>query len=442
MHNPRTRTVRTTRFALCTVLIAGAFAATVARVSAQYDSVAQGRAKKMLEVLRNEIKKSYYDPEFRGIDVDAHFKKAAEKLARATNWGQANGTIAQALLDFNDSHLYFVPPARAARASYGWTPLIVGDRCYVSAVRPGGPAAAVGLKAGDQVLAIQGVGPTRAELWKMTYFFYTLSPGLVMHMSVKSPAGESRLIDVQPKITPKRRTVDLWSELDVAELLRGLEDEDESNRFLKLGGAVAWQMPAFDGDPDEFDRMLDEMVKGTGLILDLRGNGGGSRDLLERLVGKFFDHDVKIADVKGRKESKPSVAKKRRGAPFTGKIVVLIDSGSGSAAEVFARVIQLEKRGVVIGDRSMGAVMQAEFFDESMGGDSVILYGASITNANLIMADGKSLENVGVTPDEVVLPTPEDLAGGRDPALARAAEIVGEKLDAASAGKMFPIRWR
>jgi hypothetical protein len=56
-------------------------------------------------------------------------------------------------------------------------------------------------------------------------------------------------------------------------------------------------------------------------------------------------------------------------------------------------------------------------------------------------ADGKSLEGKGVTPDVTVLPTGADLAAGLDPALAKAAELAGIKLDAAAAGKLFPFEW-
>ena len=82
--------------------------------------------------------------------------------------------------------------------------------------------------------------------------------------------------------------------------------------------------------------------------------------------------------------------------------MVLIDSESASAAEIFARVVQIEKRAVVVGDRSSGKVMEArhEFF--SAGNYSPFTAGMSVTVADVHLADGKSLENVGVVPDVTV----------------------------------------
>jgi C-terminal processing protease CtpA/Prc len=71
------------------------------------------------------------------------------------------------------------------------------------------------------------------------------------------------------------------------------------------------------------------------------------------------------------------------------------------------------------------------------GIDKEIYYGASITNADVIMSDGKSIEHVGVTPDETILPTAEDISKGRDPVLSRALQILGVQIPPEVAGKIF-----
>ena len=56
----------------------------------------------------------------------------------------------------------------------------------------------------------------------------------------------------------------------------------------------------------------------------------------------------------------------------------------------------MEKRATIIGDHSSGAVMVSKGYPHQLGADTVVFYSASITDADLIMADGKSLEHVGV----------------------------------------------
>src|SRR5262249_18920895 len=231
----------------------------------------------------------------------------------------------------------------------------------------------------------------------------------------------------------------------INDMVREAEDEDRLNRqrFVEAGDKLLiWKMPNFAIDEGEVDVMMGKARKREALILDLRGNPGGYVKTLEWVAGYFFDKEIKIADLKGRKEMKPQISKPHGDRNFKGKLVVLVDSKSGSAAEIFARVIQLEKRGAVIGDRTAGAVMQSRTFDHQIGMDTVIFYGVSVTNADGIMSDRQSLEGGGGAPHELLVPTPADLAAKRDPVLARAAAIAGLELPPDKAGAMFPVEWR
>ncbi len=412
---------------------------------AQLSGFDRNRAKDMLNVISKQIEKSYYDPELRGIELDAKVDAAKEKIDKATSLGQAFGIIAQVLLDFNDSHTNFIPPSRAVKFEYGWKMMMVGDKCYVYAVKPKSDAHKQGLKAGDLILSVNGFSPTRKELWKMNYFYYALNPQSQIKLVVQSPGEKPEEIVAKTKITKLPRMLNLDNSIDVNEILRELNDDNETldHRFIKTNNITVWKMPTFSFDPNQVGNIFGTHIKSnSGLILDLRGNGGGYIKTLEKMVGFMFDKDTKIADVKSRDKAEEVIGETVGDNSYKGKLVVLIDSRSGSAAEMFARLVQIEKRGVVLGDTSAGAVMQSRFHSFTMGTSTQIAYGASITDADVITTDGKSLENVGVTPDEMILPTGEDLANEKDPVMARAMEILGVKISPAETGAFFPIYWQ
>jgi C-terminal processing protease CtpA/Prc len=403
------------------------------------------RGKMMLNVIKDDLKKNYYDNKYHGMDIETRFNIAEGKIDEVQSIGQIFGIIAQVLLDLNDSHAFFIPPQRSDRAEYGIQMQMIGDKCYVVAVKPGSDAEAKGIKVGDLVHSVSGFKPSRDLMWKIKYLFYSLRPQPGLRIALQSPGAEPRHLDTMAKIVRGQVILNLTNTVNISQAIREAEEEDKLNRhrYIEMGtDAFIWKMPGFDLTEQDIDVMLDKVKKHKALILDLRGNGGGAEETLKRLVANVFDKEVKIADLEGRKEMKPVLAKPRSEKPYSGKIIVLIDSESGSAAELFARIMQLEKRGTVIGDRSAGAVMRSRIYSHQTGLDTIVLYAASITEANVIMADGKSLEKVGVTPDEGMLPTAEDLAAKRDPVLTRAAELAGIKLDAEKAGKMFPIEWK
>lgn len=405
------------------------------------------RGQLMLRVIKDDLKKNYYDEKYHGMDVDVRFKTASDKIKEASSLGQVFGIIAQALLDLNDSHTFFVPPSLSARFEYGWQVQMVGDNAYVVAVKPGSDAEAKGLDLGDRIVGVDGVTLTRKNLWIFKYLYNALRPQPGMRLKVIKPDSKEQELVVMAKVVRGKRILNLTftdSGTDYFDLIR--EGENSSrlhrHRYVDLGSAFIWRMPQFDMSEAEVDSFVDRFRHGKSLLLDLRGNGGGYIDTLHRLVENLFDRDIKVYDAQRRKDKKPITAKSRGSEAFSGKLVVLIDSGSGSCAELFARIVQLEKRGVVIGDVSAGAVMQSKSHDHELGTDTIVPYGVSITDADLIMTDGKSLEGIGVIPDETKLPTAADLAAKRDPVLAYAASLLGISLSSEKAGAMFPIEWK
>ena len=246
------------------------------------------------------------------------------------------------------------------------------------------------------------------------------------------------------KIDMGKRFVDLTHGEDIWDILRQAENGTEIHRFADTPDKTVfiWNVPSFMTEESELKRIAGRLTQYKSVVIDLRGNSGGYEDSLKCLVGFFFDHDVTIGQPTGRaKNMKPMIAKTQGPNVFTGKVVVIVDSDSGSAAELFARVIQLEKRGVVIGDRTAGAVMQSRFYTRQTAGEYVVLYGISITETELIMADGGNLENEGVAPDVTALTSGADLAAGRDPVLSRAVLLAGGVITPADAGKLFPYKW-
>ncbi len=427
---------------LLTALTLGAFLGVRDASAQELTKLDRDNARMILKATREDLVKYYYDPSLRGMDVEATFTAADAEITKASTHAELFKAIARPLKALKDSHTFFVPPAWAAKLEFGWNIQMIGDACYVVAIQPGSNAEAKGLKRGDLVLSVDGQEPSRAYLWDILVTDRLLEPHGSSLLAVRPPGGDVREVIVRTKVTPQKR---VWtSSTGLADLIREVEDRRylERHRFHEIGAdLLIWKMPQFDLSREEVGRILKKAAKHHAMILDLRGNPGGSVETLQYMVGGLVDKRVTVNEVKAREETSPVVSL-RPSSTFTGTLVVLIDSESGSAAEVFARVMQLNNRAKVIGDRSSGKVMMSRFFQRQVGIKTVMSFGSSITVADVTMQDGKSLEGTGVTPDEVLLPTADDLASNRDPVMSRAASICGVNLDATVAGSLFPIEWK
>lgn len=399
------------------------------------------QAKAMLDMVRDDLEEYYYDPTYHGLAIDEAFETARAEIDEATSHSQMYVAIARPLLSLEDSHTYFLPPAWAAKIEFGWQPQMIGSRCFVTAVEPGSEADAAGLMKGDEVLSVEGLKPSRGQMFMISYFHRLLEPRRSTMLVVRSPGGKSRTLIVPTKVTPQKR---LWTRsADMADAIRELKEQAHLGRHRILTFAedlAIWKMTSFNLEASDIKRQMRKLRDFPAMILDMRGNPGGAVETLQHLIGAFTGSPIKIGDEVDREKTSP-LRSKKNSKPFQGKLVVLIDSDSGSAAELFARVMQLEERATVLGDQSAGDVMISRYYSHRSGTGTALYFGTSITQGDIIMTDGKSLEHVGVMPDELILPTAEDLAADRDPVMARAVALCDLEMDAEYAGGLFPAEW-
>ena len=134
----------------------------------------------------------------------------------------------------------------------------------------------------------------------------------------------------------------------------------------------------------------------TGYVLDLRNNPGG---LLTQAINitDFFLDDGEIVSTKGRKIPETRKFFARKGDETKGKpVIVLINNGSASASEIFAGALKDHKRAIIIGENSYGKGSVQSIIPLQNGG------GMRLTISKYYLPSGKSISEVGVTPDILV----------------------------------------
>jgi len=396
----------------------------------------------MLSEIKEALKEHYYDPTFHGINIDDRFRTAQERIKGLDSNAQIFRVIAQAVLDLEDSHTIFIPPSHYNRTEYGFSFQMVGNVCHIVNVKHGIDAEAQGLKDGDVVASVANIIPTRNTLWTLQYLLYTLQPEAAVKVILRGADGSPRAVLVKSRIlTPAEQEREREQRAKLEKSLPELKSTPfkchEVNNDL-----IACKLYTFMIEPKVVDKMMKEVSAHKKLILDLRGNGGGAIETEAHLIGYFFDHDVKIGTEIRKNKRKDRFAKSRGDRVFTGQLLVLVDSNSASASEVFARVVQIEKRGKIIGDVTAGQVMEAMFLNLTSvrGIATVSLFGLEVTIADLVMSDGQRLEGAGVIPDKAVGPTSFALAKKTDQVLAYAISEFGVRLSAKDAGKYYFVR--
>ena len=272
---------------------------------------------------------------------------------------------------------------------------------YLTDVFQSSPAAAAGLKPGDIITAIDGVPPISGG---------QPSGGL---LSLLVPtAGTSFALTMERPATGMSWTVSMS--------VRKLATPVITSRMLASGIAYV-RLYTFSADSagQVFRAVRDSAQSAPlkGIILDLRNNPGGYVDQASELLSAFAHHQVISYLVDGRGQR--TAAWTDDSVPLLHlPLAVLIDAGSASSSELVADAVKDLHAGIVVGQRSAGALAQAEFFALNDGG------GMEITEDRVLGARAEIVDGVGITPDASVVASPLDLSTGHDPVIDRAVEAL------------------
>jgi carboxyl-terminal processing protease len=261
------------------------------------------------------------------------------------------------------------------------------------------PAARAGLKPGELIVAVDGRGLAHLNTDAAVALIKGL-PGTDVELGIASPRGAHATPAVTRTIKITRATV---SEPVVA-------SETHSAKGVKLGVvALATFSPGAHGEVREaVERELRAGAKG--IVLDLRGNGGG---LVEeaQLIASIFIQKGTIVTTRGRTQPTDKLVAIGDAISPTIPMVVIVDSGTASAAEIVTAALQDHRRATVVGVHTFGKGVFQEEEPLSNGGALDITVGEYFTPNGRNLGGGGIRQGAGVDP-EVAVPNGVDTSHG------------------------------
>jgi carboxyl-terminal processing protease len=325
----------------------------------------------------------------------------------------------------NNGHTRFYDPFFSQLPSLGFTLRYLDNQWLIT------NAAIPGMRVGDAVQEIEG---KPVEDWNMDLQAY--ATGSSQSRALQFGDWNSIFPPLLSLLLPERCTItyeDARSSTHTLELNRtGVEAKPAAAveaRWLEPGLAYL-KVPSFLTPEFEARALacLSEFITATCLIVDVRGNGGGNtpRALLRALMNQPYRWWAEIGpqekdrlanpnrpdqETSGGMIPQPPVNFRQtdpQADAYPGKLIILVDRATWSAAEDFVMPFKDNQRAVIIGETSGGSTGQPYFHSFENG----MLF--SIGARRVYWPDGAPFEGLGVQPDITISPRREDLYGGRD----------------------------
>lgn len=249
------------------------------------------------------------------------------------------------------------------------------------------PAYKAGIQAGDQILKIEGESTKNLTLMECV-------------KRLRGPKGSKVTITIMREGFPKPRDITLIRDVIPIRSVR-YEILDKHYGYVRISQFQEKTSSEFDKAVKELEAAAQGGLKG--LILDLRNNPGGLLDQAVKIADRFIESGL-IVSVEGRKEeSKMKFNAQRQEDDLTKyPLVVLVNGGSASGAEIVAGAIQDHGRGILLGTQTFGKGSVQTIFSLKDGS------GLRLTTARYYTPSGRSIQAKGIVPDIIVKPAPPE----------------------------------
>jgi carboxyl-terminal processing protease len=391
------------------------------------------------------VRDKHWDPNLNGVDWQSVHDELRPKVEKAATTDEARGVMSEMLHRLKQTHFGIVPgeayqeldpkgvgePDSPVEGDPGIDLRLVDGHTLVTFVTPQSPAAAAGVKPGWEILQIDGKD-FAAGLSKIRLAMgQTLQTELVETRSLMArlEGPLNRTVEVE-FLNEKERKVKLKlsragprGETTVLGKLPPLRFWVEAHK-VQDAGYVQFNMFF---EPEAVNAAMQKMVADCrtckGFVVDLRGNPGGIGGMAMGLAGWFTSQTGLRLGTMYLRSANIKFAVFPRAEPFRGPVAILVDGCSASTSEIFAGGMQDLKRARIFGTHTAGAALPS-MFDKLPNGD-----GFQFAIANYISEGGQPLEGVGVTPDEEVKFTRQQLLAGQDPVLDAALSWIHKQKD-------------